>query len=334
MPGSQLFTHFQLGKESTAGTAVAATRQLYPDGTGHWGLDRMRTRHDSGSRGTRTNVTHVTQQGVSLRIPFRTAPDVGVAFDELIYPFCQLKGGVTGSGADADKTWTFTPSQTGANSQESFTIEVGDDTQNYEAAYCQASDWTLSAGVDDLTQLEMNWFGRTSTKSTKTSVSANDGVKIPGYLWTVKFATAQSGLDAASVQSNLLVGWSLNMQTGLVPRKYQDGNAYFSQTVEAAPLRGTLTMQVESTSTAVSQFYDKAAADTIDFIRLKATGPSLGSSAYSAQIDMCVSYDDPEVIGAETEGVNLYNVTAHLMYDATWANSIVGTIVNTLSAIP
>lgn len=334
MPGTQLFTYFQLGKESTAGTAVAATRMMYPDGTGLWGLDRMRTRHDSANRGTRTNVTHSTQQGVTMRIPFSTAPDVGVSFDELIYPFCQLKGGVTGSGAGADKTWTFTPSQTGANSQEAFTIEVGDDIQNYEAEYCQASDWTLSFGVDDLTQLQMNWFGRQSTKSTKSSVTANNGVKIPGYLWTVKFATAQSGLAGASIVSNFLVGASLNVTTGLVPRKYNDGNAYFGQSVEAAPLRGTLTMQVESTAQAVSQFYDKAASDTNDFIRLKATGPSLGSTNYSAQIDMCVSYDDPEIIGAESDGVNLYNITAQLMYDPTWANSIVGTIVNSLATIP
>lgn len=334
MPGSQLFTYLQLGKESTAGTAVAATRMLYPDGTGLWNLDRMRTRHDGAHRGTRTNRTHVTQQGVTLGIPFRTASDVGVSFDELIYPFCQLKGGVTGSGGAADKTWTFTPSQTGSNAQESFTIEFGDDIQEYEAEYCQASDFTLSAGVDDLTQLEMNFFGRQSSKSTKTSVTANNGVKIPGYLWTIKFATTQSGLTGASVQSNFLVGWSLNVQTGLVPRKYQDGNAYFGQTVEAAPITGTLDLVVESTSTAVSQFYDKAAADTIDFVRLKATGPALGGTNYSAQIDLCVSYDDPEVIGAESDGVNLYNVKAHLMYDSTWTNSIVGTIVNSLASIP
>ena len=334
MPGTQLFSYLQLGKESTPGTAVPATRMLYPDGTGLWGLDRMRTRHDSANRGTRTNITHATQQGVIVRIPFSTASDVGVSFDELIYPFSQLKGGQTGSGAGADKTWTFTPPQTGANNQEAFTAEYGDDIQNYEAEYCQASDWTLSFGVDDLTQLQMNLFGRQSTKSTKTAVAANNGVKIPGYLWTIKFATAQSGLTGASVVSNFLVGGSLNVQTGLVPRKYNDGLAYFGQSVEAAALRGTLTLQVESTAQAVSQFYDKAAADTVDFIRLKATGPALGSTNYSAQIDMAVSYDDPEVIGAETDGVNLYNVTAQLVYDPTWTNSIVGTVVNSLAAIP
>lgn len=334
MPGVQLLSYLQLGKETTAGTAVAATRQLYPDGTGIWNLDRMRTRHPSANRGTRSNQTHVTQQGVRLDIPFRTAPDVGVAYDELIYPFSQLDGGVTGTGATADKTWAFTPSQTGANAQESFTIEFGDDIQNYEAAYCQASDFTLSFGVDDLTQLEMNWFGRQSTKSTKTAVAANNAVKIPGHLWTIKFATAQSGLAGASVSANFLVGASLNVQTGLVRRKYNDGNAYFGQTVEALPIGGTLDLKVESTALAVSEFYDKAAADTIDFIRLKATGPVLGGAFYDAQIDLCVSYDDPQVIGEESDGVNLYNVHAELMYDSTWGTSLAPTVVNSLAAIP
>ena len=171
MPGTQIFTYFQTGKETTPGTAVAATRAWYPEGTGHWSLDRMRTRHEDANRGTRSNLTHVTQQGVTLNIPFSTASSVGVAYDELPYAFSQIKGGATGVGGAADKTWTQAPNQTSGNAQEAFTIEVGDDTQEYEAEYCQASRIHLSASKDrsSLTQLEMDWFGRQSTKSTKTA---------------------------------------------------------------------------------------------------------------------------------------------------------------------
>jgi hypothetical protein len=52
-------------------------------------------------------------------------------------------------------------------------------------------------------------------------------------------------------------------------------------------------MTVESTALAVSEFYDKWLAQTLDFIRLKATGPTLGASNYSAQIDLPVLYEGP-----------------------------------------
>jgi Tfp pilus assembly protein PilX len=85
---------------------------------------------------------------------------------------------------------------------------------------------------------------------------------------------------------------------------------------------------------AVSEFYDKAVADTMDFIRLKATGPVLGGSFYSAQIDMPVLYDIPEIISGESgaDGINLYKVNAHGADDTT--NGIIPVIVNSLAALP
>jgi hypothetical protein len=93
-------------------------------------------------------------------------------------------------------------------------------------------------------------------------------------------------------------------------------------------------MTVESTALAVSEFYDKSAADTMDFIRLKATGPALGGTNYSAQIDMPVLYEEPEIISGESggDGINLYKVLAHGADDTT--NGIIPVIVNSLAALP
>lgn len=334
MPGVQNFTFLTIGKESTAGTSVATTREMYPDGSGMLSIDRMRTFHEGANRGTKSNITHATQQGIAVTVPYRSASDVGCSFDDLIIPFSQLDGGQTGAGAGADKAWTFTPTQTGSSATESYTIEVGDDVQAYEVEYCKASRFALSAGRDDLTQLEIDFFGRQATKVTATSVAANNGIKIPGQLWTIKFATAQSGLDGASVSSNFLVNWALDVDTGIRPRWYQDGLLYFGQAVEAQRLGGSLSLSVESTSQAITQFYDKAAADTVDFIRLKATGPTLGSSTYIASMDMAVLYDDVQVIGGVDDGVNLYNVTARLVYDSTFTNAITAALTCSLAAVP
>jgi hypothetical protein len=106
---------------------------------------------------------------------------------------------------------------------------------------------------------------------------------------------------------------------------------YFGQHVET-DIAWTLNMTVESTALAVSEFYDKSAADTMDFIRLRAQGPVLGGSFYSAQIDTPVLYEEPEIITAQRDGINLYKVVAHGSDDTT--NGIIPVLVNSLAALP
>ena len=157
--------------------------------------------------------------------------------------------------------------------------------------------------------------------------------QLPSDLWTIKFAATIAGLSGASVVTNFLIGFDLEVQTGLLWRHYLDGNLFGTQHVET-DIAWTLNLKVEATAQAVTQFYDKAAADTMDFIRLKATGGPLGGTNYSSQIDLPVLYEEPEVIGDEDEGVNLYNITARLAYDATSGTSIVPVTVTSLAALP
>lgn len=334
MAATQLFTTLQMGKESSYGTAVAATREWYPDGTGMLDVDNHMVLH-GGNRGTRANIVHATTTGDTALINFRSNPELGVAYDELPFIFGQLDGGNSGSGAGADKTWTIAPSMTGANSQESYTIEVADDVQCYEVEGCKAPSFTLSASRDpgSLTQLEVNWQGRQPTKSTVTAVAANSAVKIPGQLWEVRFATAQSGLSGASDEANLLVSWSAAFDTGQRARRYQDGTTYIGQFVESMPQKADISLVVESTSTAVSQFYDKWRAQTVDFMQLKAIGPAIGSGTYIAQMQFAMLYTKVVPISEAEDGVNLYSVEATTVYDSTWTTWFAGSVVCSIASI-
>lgn len=331
MAGTQIFSLFQTGREATAGTAVAATRQWYPDGTGLINIDPMLSIH-GGNRGVYNPEVYASTKGVAVDIPYRSNPEVGVAFDELPFVLNQVGGGTAGSGSSADKTWTWAAGGTAAMTPLSYTIEVGDDVQFWEFEYGQMESWTLSAAKDGMTQLEANYVARQPTKTTKTSLSPNTAVRITGKKWLIRFATAQSGLAGASDQSNFLVDWSWNVTTGLKRRFYQDGNAYFGQTVQTA-VSGEINLTVESTSTAVSQFYDKWYAQTVDFLQLKNIGPSLGTSNYLALMQAAVLYTDVKPIGSEDNGVNLYQITARTVYDSTWGQSMGGTAVCSIAAL-
>jgi hypothetical protein len=334
MAGTQPFTLFQTGKETTKGTPVAATRQWYPDGTGVINIDPMLSLH-GGNRGTRTNVAHASTRGYEVSINYRSNPDVGLAFDELPIILNQADGGTAGSGASANKTWTWSPAQTAAPTNAvAHTIEAGDDVQFWEFEYAMARSFTISAARDGMTQLEVDWFARQPTKTTKTAVSANTAVRIPGRLWTPTWFTTQAGLGTAAATTDMLLDWSLTVQTGLTPRFTMNGQPYFDHEAAGAELMGEITFNVESTSTAVSQFYDKWVAQTVDFMQLRAVGPTLGTGTYIASIQMALLYTNVQPIASEQDGTNIYAITARTVYDSTWTQSIGGSAVCSISSLP
>lgn len=333
MPGIRLLSYMQIGKEATPGTAVPATRRMAPDLTSGFSVDWMKTYHEGRSTGTRNPITYATQQGTMVTINYRSMDGAGIAYDDLPYFMHFPQGGTAGTGAGADKTWTTAWGGAAAGSPLALTIEFGDDVQNYEADYCQVRHIGVSAEPQGLTQLTADIYGRQSTKSTKTSLTMPNPVNIPGYLWKIRFATSQAGLTAASDVTNFLVSWDAEWDTGLVPRFYHDGLAYFGQGVEAAPVTGQLHLVVESTAQAITQFYDKGAANTVDFVQLKATGPSLGSSNYSSQFQFAVEYETVQPLSGEQDGVNLYDITARIVYDSTWQKSIESTTVCSLATL-
>jgi hypothetical protein len=284
-----------------------------------------------GNRGTRTAFAYATSKGTMVKLGFASNPDYGMAFDELPHIFGQICAPSTATVAASAYTWSFAPSQTGANAAGSaYTIEYTDDIQEYEVEYCQASDFTISASEDSMTNLSVNWFGRQSTKSTKTSLTATSPVRIPGILWKPTWFTTMAGLGTATATSNSLIDWSLQVNTGMIPQFYQDGLGYFGEAVQSQELSGTITFHVASNAFAVSEFYDKwnpGGSPTMDFMQLKAVGPTLSATNYTATIQMALLYTSVKPISAETNGVNIYEVTGELAYDSTSSQSIQGTAI-------
>lgn len=335
-PGLQHFTRLTVGREGTAGQAVAGSRLLYPDGTGFFTIDPMLTFGESANRGTKTHVVRAVSQGIAAGIAFRTPADRGIAFDELVIPFSQIHGGnnPTGSGATAAKVWTFTPDQDATASPRTYTFEPGDDNMSWRMEYGQVSRWRLSAAIDAPTQLEMDIFARqASITSTLSNPTPTDPVPIPGKQWGVRFATAQAGLNAASDEANFMLDFDLDVTTGMVPRRYQDGNDYFGQSVDGQRLDFVLTMHGESTSVASTR-YAKWINQQVEFVRLRANGASLGSTTYAAQLDLGVLWSNIQPIASADEGVNIWEFTGRAAYDPTWDNSIVAHLIGSVTQLP
>ncbi len=334
MPGVRLASYFQIGKETTKGTSVAATRMLHPDLSSSYNVDFGYTFHEGRFGGARTNVSYATRQLERVDLTFRTPDDTGISFDEL--PFFNIfpGGGTAGSASGSVITWNHSWGGTAAGSAVSYTVEFGDDTQEFEAEYVQATRLRISGSREGMTQFEADLVGRQSSKSTKTALTPLTPVRIPGYLWVPAWASAFSGLNAASTTTNFLREWEAEWTTGLVPHFYNDGLDYFGQIVESAPVRGNVRLVVDSNSTAVSQFYDKADAGTKDYLRLAATGAVIaGGTAYKAIYEFALIYQNVVPIGSEIDGVNTYEVDAEIVYDSTGDKSIGGTVVCTTTTL-
>jgi hypothetical protein len=334
MAGIRLLSHLQMGLESTKGSAVAATRKFYPDLSSTFQVDWMKTYHEGRRTGRRNPVTYATQQGTMVTIGFRSIDDAGIAFDELPFFLNAPDGATAATSGTASYLWdTFAWGGTANGTPRTYTVEYGDDVQNYEAEYCFPTRLGMSADTDGMTQFTADIVGRQSTKSTVTALSPTDPVYIPGFLWVPKFATAQSGLDGASAIPNFLRNWSMDWSTGLMPHKYQDGLSYFGQVVESAPVEGSVRLVVDSNATAITQFYDKAAANTVDFLNLTATGGTVagGATAYKCDIDVALEYTNVSLLASDIDGVNTYEIEAKIVDDETWGQSIGIEVVNALA---
>jgi hypothetical protein len=310
---------------------VARTRRFYGTAAGAITVGDEWNFHEAENRGSRTRVNRAPTE-------VRRAPVVklndsdGIGYDDLVLPFSiGLKGGITGVGGAADKTWTFTPSQTATNSYESMSMDIGDDVQNYIFDYVQATRWMLTAELGQKTHLEMDVFAQDITKGAASAPAENATPRIPADLWTIKTAATFAGLGGASVQANVLRSWSFEYLTGIKPRFYLDGTLLLGQSVET-DLIGNLSMEVESVAYAVSEFYDKWQAGTLDFVRLKAQGPVLGGTFYSLQLDIPVYWSLVEPLSGVDDGVNLYKIEGKMEYDGTNGLSVV--LINSLAAIP
>lgn len=334
MPGVRLLSHFQIGLETTKGTAAAAGRMMFPDLSSTFQVDWMKTYHEGRRTGRRNPVSYSTRQGEMVNINFRTVDDTGIAFDELPFFLNAPSGATAATSGTASYLWdTFAWGGTASGTPRTYTVEYGDDVQSYEAEYCFPTRLSLSADQDGMTQLTATMVGRQSTKSTKTDLSPENSVLIPGYLWVPKFATAQSGLDGASTITNFLRNFSIDWATGLVPHRYQDGLDYFGQVVESAPVEGTVRLVVDSNATAVTRFYDKGESGARDFLNLTATGGTVGASgsAYKVDIDVALEYTDVQMLAGDVDGVNTYEITAKIVDDPTWGKSMAAEVVNALA---
>ena len=313
--GETVFRKIQFGKETTRGTAVAATR-MFP-GAVTVPADRKPTFpvDTIGSRVgvVRSVVNQILADGIGLSMEHSVFQMLPMLFS------IGLKGNITASEVtpgQADYLWDFTPSLVASNAPDAVTLEFGNDTQAYEIEYVMAKRYRISgaAGEDAPVKIDADLFGKQITGTTFTSLT-------PGTVEPIIANKTKMYLDSTwatlgtTVKAGLLRNWEIEILTGVHPVFDADGTLTMSTHGEGV-LDAILTMTVENNALG-DALWDDFRAGTARAIRIITEGSQIGSgSNYSLTFDIYGKFEEAVPMGADADGNDLTTLVFRAMNDA------------------
>lgn len=282
LPGNIKLRQFQLGAESTFGTAVAATRCLpwkfAPSVDPHWTSPDI----DAGSLDP-------------LVLPYRQAIDVtgqtsgDLAFNDLPYLWTGATKVITPTGAGAAKTWTAVPAYASQDAFQLFTAEWGDETgdqfQYLDGAIDKLSlTWPENMGP---VSHSADWrFNTVNYPVARTAALVTD--PIPVWMYgadTALYIDDTAGGIGGTQVVNGLHGVAVSISNNLDVKRFMNGsNTRFQASGYgrgARMLETTFTFAKSSTALAEAAKF-LAASATERFVSIKTVSPELIPSVATA----------------------------------------------------
>lgn len=315
----------QRGIEATPGTLVAATHRVpFEPGSAelHNTIDRIR-RRNSGSLAT----SHSSSSGLTHAA---LQYDERATFDFLAVNLASLLAPtVTGTGAGADKTWAFTPSDSVDNLKRASLELGGRDTwpaeEHIAGAIIRAWELTWDKTGEDWMQ-SIEWIGIRSTQAAKAGA-----LTLPTTLVPILAKATRCYIDPTTFGSTSYgraLSGRIRVELETSERFGTDGNDYANR---IAVLKRTVTASVVAEYDATT-LRDAWRNGTLQKLRIANTGPSLGGSTYSAILDIPGTWETSD-LGDDGGIITLeHELTAE--YNATLTADISATIVNSIAAIP
>lgn len=321
--GTAVLRKMQYGKETTHGTAVAATKML-PVAVPPIKPDRKPTypRENAGILADAVR-SYISGRLVKDSLKFSTG-----YFQLLPLLFsCGIKGGLTAAEQTTgqhDYLWDHTPDLTGvSNAQDSITLEHGDNDLVVETEYVMFDSIKISGeinqdGSDSSVKIEAGYFGRQNTVVSFTAgLSSVALTPINAKLARFYLDTAWSGIGSTEKTATLR-GFEIEILTGLHPKMLGSGNEYFDTHGEGPmAIMGAFTFEGNANSSAI---YSAHIANTFQAVRLLVNGPQIGTGQnHKLQIDMGGTWENVIPLASESNGNSLWTAVLHGFYDPTGA---------------
>lgn len=272
--GVKRLRKIQLGKETNAGTAVAATAVWRGVGTIEDVSETKSANEDIGIL-PESDRHYIPVVGARLELE-----ETEATFEQLPFLLAMgIKNVVSGSadtgGGATGKIWTYPVAITAAETIKSFTFEGGDDAGFEEFAYGYAEQINLSGAPKQAVMMSASIFGRQTAPTTVTA-----GLT-PATVEEIIFGKGTLAIDeiagtmGATAKANTLLGFKLSIKTGFVPVFTANGQLYFDFVKQTMP-EISLDITFEHDASAVAQIAAWR-AKTSKQLQLQFTGSGLAT---------------------------------------------------------
>ena len=273
MPGEIWRQRIQVGKETTAGAAVAATRILYLDNASIKFTKTREPRYHRFATGTRDNVRAYTSGAVAAggeaKLP--------VSGDELLeWLLVGIQGAVaptTPSGATNARLWTFKPS----TSLDSMTVERDDGSGNLSRLTgTRADQIQIAGGVGEANEATITFFSQDREDAwagpLTGALTQRDPTFLEGWqtrMWLQNFGAAPQSI---LVPWGVLINWDLRVQNQL-GRKYTALNTKAASGITFGELAVEATLLLEANAATTIAELAAWNNDTKRLLTLEFLGP-------------------------------------------------------------
>jgi len=262
-------------------------------------------------------------------------------FEQIGYQFAAgvqdtVSGAANGGTSNAYK-YVYTLATTAAPTTKTYTIEGGDNQQEYQATYGFCEEITLKGAPKEAVKISSKWRARSVAKGTFTASLAVPTVEQILFQKGKIYLDAVGGTLGGTQLTNTWLGFDMKIDTGLVPVYTGDGNIYYSFEKCIGPtVTGSITFEHDAVGVAR---YDDFVAGTTKKVRMLFLGSSTGYTGSGGtfttralQIDFSMKIISVKLL----DSVN-GNDTVKINYRAV-ANSTAGlyfvvTVCNLLSAL-
>lgn len=334
--GAKWSNKIQLGRETTPGTATAATSIWR--GVGGMLKDDTTVEMVDEQIGIAipTNRGYIGQLGGSLSMP--ATPATFEQLPHILEAAIKTVGTGASDGVGSGKIYAYTTPTTSVNTIKTYTIETGDNQQAEEMEYSFVEKFTLSGERGQAVMMSADWIGRQVTNTTFTGALSVPTVEEIVTGKGAFYIDAVGGTVGTTAITGTLLGWELSVDTGWRGKWTIDaGQLYFNfHYFDRDSFDAELSLTFEHDATAVAQ---KALfrAGTPRLFRVNIPGNALGTpgTTYSyktLRIDMAAKYTEWDAVDSD-EGNNIVTVKAKVGYDATAALGLNITVVNELTTI-
>lgn len=320
-------TQVQLGRESTAGTAVAATTKFRgPFSMIEDARERTIVEEHIGA------FVQAERSYDSLIAARWSQPSAPLTYEQVCHI---LEAGVktaTPSGTGPyTRTYNYPYSGTSVNTIKTYTIETGSATvsgDQHEMEYSFVEDFEFGGAFGEAWTMQSNWLGRQMTQTSMTGALSAPTVNEALFNHCLLYIDASGGTLGSTQKSGVLTAANIKVKTGLMQVPVGDGQLYATSHKWTQPeITFSITMELDDSSIVAAERVIYRANGT-RLIRMK-TSPS---ASLQFQIDLAAKYDSISDY-ENSDGNTTVTFEGHGVASSTDSLALTFTIINGVAAL-